>query len=181
MFKVQSSRFKVKIQTLNLELWTLNRFRCRERDSNSHALRHWLLRPAWLPITPSRQVNKQIWIYRNSGRLSSRLKLRRILNSRTNRKSLLRSPLRNRLFIRPLRRQITNGQTRLNFLSFMRNPPALSPSLTGFSNGGRVPADAVKTFPGFCQSCWGVQSFWIKLWIQFPTRTDIYQYVCHKL
>ena len=81
----------------------------------------------------------------------------------TNRKSLLRSPLRNRLFIRPLRRQITNGQTRLNFESFMRNPPALSPSLTGFSNGGRVPTDAVKTFPGFCQSCWGVQSFWLKL------------------
>ncbi|MDQ4122441.1 MAG: hypothetical protein M3209_13465 [Acidobacteriota bacterium] len=28
----------------------------------------------------------------------------------------------------------------------MRNPPALSPSLTGFSNGWHAPADAVKTF-----------------------------------
>src|SRR4028118_85961 len=28
---------------------------CRGRDSNPHALRHRLLRPAWLPVTPPRR------------------------------------------------------------------------------------------------------------------------------
>ena len=33
---------------------------CRERGSNPHAVKHWFLRPACLPIPPSRQVDKFI-------------------------------------------------------------------------------------------------------------------------
>ena len=31
---------------------------CREQDSNLHALRHWILSPARLPIPPSRPFSK---------------------------------------------------------------------------------------------------------------------------
>ena len=38
-----------------------NKTWCERRDSNSHDFRHWLLRPAWLPLHHSRILTTYLW------------------------------------------------------------------------------------------------------------------------